>query len=322
MTLNIIIDGNYILSRLVFTLHKNNLLFGALYNSLENTISNYRRWYPFANVFIVSDSKEKSWRKNLMGDYKSQRKKDSDIDWSFVYKTYEEFKSNVKGVKILESPGIEGDDWISLIISETNKLGQSNVIISNDHDIKQLLSFSLDPLWINFMTNEMYNQEKLFLPKNYKMFLDKVSNSDNDDIFNLNDNTDFLKLLNRFLNKYQVFEVDSLQSLITKVISGDVSDNIQSVFQITKNGKKRGIGSKGAHSIFDQYSSEFGDPSLSDPDLYENIADIICEKKKISKSNISSIVDRIKENMVLVDLRVESLPNDIVSKMRQVYENR
>jgi 5'-3' exonuclease len=322
MTLNIIIDGNYILSRLVFTLHKNNLLFGALYNSLENTITNYRRWYPFANVFLVSDSKEKSWRKNLMGDYKSQRKKDSDIDWSFVYKTYEDFKSNVKGVKILEAPTIEGDDWISLVISETNKLGQSNVIISNDHDIKQLLSFNLEPLWINFMTNEMYNQEKLFLPKNYKMFLDKVVNSNNDDIFNLNDNSDFLKLFNRFLNKYQVFEIDSLQSLITKVISGDVSDNIQSVFQITKNGKRRGIGAKGAYTIFEEYSSEFGEPSLLDPDLFENIADIICEKKKVSKSNITTIVERIKENMILVDLRVETLPNDIVNKMKQIYENR
>ena len=41
MLVDLIIDGNYILSRLVFTLHKNNLLFGALNRSLENTIKNY-----------------------------------------------------------------------------------------------------------------------------------------------------------------------------------------------------------------------------------------------------------------------------------------
>ena len=319
MYLNLIIDGNYILSRLVFTLHKNNLLFGALYNSLENTITNYKKWYPFANVYLVSDSKEKSWRKQLLGDYKSQRKKDSDIDWSFVYKTYEDFKSNVKGIKVLESPGIEGDDWISLIISESNNKSQSNVIVSNDHDIKQLLSFNLDPLWINFMTNEMYNQEKLFLPKNYQLFIDKVNKLPNDDIFNLNDNSDFLRLFDRFANKYQINEIDSLQSLIIKVISGDVSDNIQSVFQITKNGKTRGIGSKGALSIFEEYHTEFGEPSLGDPDLFENIADIICDKKKVSKSNIARIVTRIKENMVLVDLRLESLPQEVVDKMKVVY---
>jgi len=319
MLLNLIIDGNYILSRLVFTLHKNNLLYGSLYNSLENTISNYKKWYPFANVYLVSDSKEKSWRKQLHTEYKTHRKKDTDIDWSFVYKTYDEFKSNVKGAKILESPGIEGDDWISFVISESNKTNQSNVIISNDHDIKQLLHFSLDPLWINFMTNEMYNQEKLFLPKNYQLFIDKVNKIPNDDIFNLNDNADFLNLFNRFTSKYQLMEIDSLQSLITKVISGDTSDNIQSVFQVAKNGKTRGIGTKGAFSIYEEYHQEFGDPSLTDPDLFENIADIICDKKKVSKSNIVKIVERINQNMRLVDLRIDSLPNEIVDKMKEVY---
>ena len=312
---DLIIDGNYILNKNVFTLHKNNLLFGALYNSLENTISNYKKWYPFTNVYLVSDSKQKSWRKNLLGDYKSHRKKDSDIDWSFVYKTYEDFKANVKGLKVLESPSIEGDDWISLIISESNKKAQSNVIITNDHDIKQLLSFSLDPLWINFMTNEMYNQEKLFLPKNYQLFVDRVNKLPNDDIFNLNDNSDFLTLFNRFINKYQINEIDSLQSLIIKVISGDVSDNIQSVFQVTKNGKTRGIGSRGSQKIIDSYLSEFGELDIKDFDLLENIADLICESKKVSKSNIPIIVDRLKFNLKIIDLRIDNLPDFVKNTM-------
>lgn len=319
MLLNLIIDGNYILSRLVFTLHKNNLLFGALHRSLENTIINYKKWYPFSNVYIVSDSKEKSWRKQLLDDYKVHRKKDSDIDWGFVYRTYDEFKSSLKGVKILEAPNIEGDDWISFLLHETNQLGYSNLIVSNDHDIKQLLKFNLDPLWINFMSNEMYNQEKLFLPKSYQVFIDKVNNLPEADIFNLNDNKDFLNLFNRFHTNYQTNEIDSVESLMVKVISGDVSDNIRSVYQVTKNGKTRGIGAKGASSMIEEYIVEFGDLYLSDPDLYENIADIICDKKKISKSNINNIVNRIKENMMLVDLRIENLPTNIVDKMKVIY---
>lgn len=316
MLLNIIIDGNYILSRLVFTLHKNNLLYGALYNALENTISNYKKWYPFTNVYIVSDSKEKSWRKSINPKYKSHRKKDSEIDWQFVYKTYDDFKSNVKGAKILESPGIEGDDWISFIVHETNKLNQSNIIVSNDHDIKQLLSFSLDPLWINFMTNEMYNQEKIFIPKNYKIFINEIKNLPNDDIFSLNDNSDFINLLDRFLTKCSINEIDSVESLIIKVISGDVSDNIQSVHQVTKNGKTRGIGVKGAQSIYESYQEAFGNLSLNDPDLFENIADIICEKKNLSKSSMSKITKNINDNMTLVDLRIDKLPDVIVESMR------
>ena len=320
MTCDLIIDGNYILSKNTFTLHKNNLLFGALHKSLENTINNYRKWYPFANVYLVSDSKEKSWRKQLTTAYKATRKKDSDIDWNFVYTAYGEFKDSMKGlVKVLEAPHVEGDDWISFLVNKANNEGRSTIIVSNDYDIKQIVNYGLEPLFINIMTNEMYNKEKLFLPKNYQIFLNKVSKLPSDDIFNLNDNTDFLLLLDRFINKYEINEINPIESLMVKIISGDTSDNIGSVWSVVKNGKKRGIGAKGAQSIYDEYILEFGEINLGDPDLYENIADLICEKKKLSKTQIESIVDNIKDNMKLIDLRMHNLPEEIVEKMETGY---
>lgn len=320
MTCDLIIDGNYILSRLVFTLHKNNLLFGALHKSLENTISNYRRWYPFSNIYLVSDSKEKSWRKNIIKEYKSQRKKDSDIDWSFVYEAYGEFKQSLpSSIRVLEAPHIEGDDWISFLCNKSNSEGRSTIIVSNDHDIKQIVNYSLNPLFMNIMTNEMYNKEKLFLPKNYQIFVSKVKSIPNDDIFNLNDNTEFIKLLDRFMTKYEIMEIDPVESLVIKIISGDQSDNIKSVWSQTKNGKRRGIGSKGAKTIYDDYIVEFGDLNLKDPDLYENIADLICEKKKLSKTQIEKIVENIQFNVKLIDLSIDNIPNEIVKKMESVY---
>ena len=320
MLLNCIIDGNFILSKLVFTLHKNNLLYGNLYQSLENSVLNYRKWYPFTNVYFVSDSKEKSWRKGINPDYKAQRKKDSDINWDFVYKTYTEFKKRSKLFKVLEAPHCEGDDFISFILNKTNQKGQSNLIVSNDHDIKQLINFSIDPLWINFMTNEMYNQEKLFLPKEYQIFLNSVKKLPNNDIFNLNDNNDFIRLMDKFTSNYRIFEVNNIFSLVSKVISGDPGDNIKSVLQISKNGKIRGIGEKGAIGILEEYKNEFGEISLEDPDLYENIADIICEKKKISKTNIPNIINKIKYNMSLINLKLTNLPNEIVNEMNSIYD--
>lgn len=320
MICDLIIDGNYILSKNTFTLHKNNLLFGALHKSLENTVNNYRKWYPFANVYLVSDSKEKSWRKQLTTNYKATRKKDSDIDWQFVYNAYGEFKDSMKGlVKVLEAPHVEGDDWISFLVTKANNEGRSTIIVSNDYDIKQIVNYGLDPLYINIMTNEMYNKEKLFLPKNYQIFLNKVSKLPSDDIFCLNDNTDFLLLLDRFINKYEINEINPVESLMVKIISGDTSDNIGSVWSVVKNGKKRGIGAKGAQSIYDEYIVEFGEVNLGDPDLYENIADLICEKKKLSKTQIESIVDNIKDNMKLIDLRLHNLPDEIVEKMESGY---
>lgn len=321
MLVDLIIDGNYILSKNTFTLHKNNLLFGALHKSLENTINNYRKWYPFSNVYLVSDSKEKSWRKQLTTTYKATRKKDSDIDWNFVYTAYGEFKDSMKGlVKVLEAPHVEGDDWISFLATKANNEGRSTIIVSNDYDIKQIVTYGVDPLYINIMTNEMYNREKLFLPKNYQIFLNKVSKLPDGDIFNLNDNTDFMGLLDRFMKKYEVNEIDPVESLMVKIISGDQSDNISSVWQQTKNGKTRGIGSKGAQSIYDDYLIEFGEVNILDPDLFENIADIICEKKKLSKTLIEKIVENINFNSKLIDLRLHNLPIEIIDKMESGYE--
>jgi 5'-3' exonuclease len=323
MICDLVIDGNYILSRLVFTLHKNNLLYGALHKSLENAINNYRKWYPFANVYLVSDSKEKSWRKQLTKAYKANRKKDNDIDWSFVYNAYDEFKQSMSGlVKVLEAPHVEGDDWISFLSSKSNAEGRSTIIVSNDHDIKQIVGYSINPLYINIMSNEMYNKEKLFMPKNYQLFMSKVKELPNDDIFNLNDNSDYLGLLDRFLKKYEIVEIDPMESLVVKIISGDQSDNIGSVWSQTKNGKKRGIGAKGAKTIYDNYTIEFGEVNLEDPDLYENIADLICEKKKLSKTQIESIVENIVSNVKLIDLRLENLPDEIIEKMENKYQNK
>lgn len=322
MLLDLIIDGNYILSKLVFTLHKNNLLYGALHKSLENTVNNYRKWYPFTNIYLVSDSKEKSWRKQITTEYKSTRKKDTDIDWQFVYTAYGEFKQSIQGCKILEAPHIEGDDWISFLTDNANNNGRSTIIVSNDYDIKQIVNFSLDPLHINIMSNEMYNKEKLFMPKNYQIFMNKVSKIPNDDIFNLNDNSEFIMMMNKFLNKYEINEIDPIESLIIKIISGDQSDNISSVWQQTKNGKTRGIGAKGAKTIYDMYITEFGEINLSDPDLLENIADLICEKKKLSKNKIEDIVENIKSNFKLIDLRLNNLPVEIVEKMDNVFDGK
>lgn len=323
MLCDLIIDGNYLLSRMVFTLHKNNLLFGALNKSLETAVNNYRKWYPFVNIYLVSDSKEKSWRKKINTNYKSNRKKDTDIDWDFVYSVYNEFKTEIKkrGVKVLELPHVEGDDWISYIIEKSNKSLRSTITVSNDHDIKQLLIYSTEPTFVNLMSNEMQSKQKVFLPKNYQIFLNHLEKNNKEDIFELNDNQEFLKLLKNFMERCELIEVSNIECLIIKLISGDNSDNISSCWSQTKNGKKRGIAEKGAKSIFDDYLINFGEPKISDPDLTENIADLICEKKKLPKSTIFSIKRNIEDNMKLIFLDTKNIPVDILNKMSIVYSD-
>ena len=168
--------------------------------------------------------------------------------------------------------------------------------------------------------NEMHNKQKIFLPKNYQMFMNAINRMDNDDIFNLNENREFANLLDSFTTRYDLVEVDSMESLMVKLISGDISDNISSAWSVVKNGKKRGIADKGAKNIFDEYLSHFGDPYLNDPDFVENIADLICEKKKLSRSSIPGIKSNIESNMKLILLNTNYLPIEVVERMKQYYE--
>jgi len=165
----------------------------------------------------------------------------------------------------------------------------------------------------------MQSKQKVFLPKNYQMFLSGIDKESSDDIFNLNNNHDFVRLLKDFIKRYEINEVSHVESLLIKLISGDTSDNISSCWSQVKNGKKRGIAEKGAKSIFNEYLIHFGEPSISDPDLTENIADLICEKKKLPKSTISDIKENIEENMKLISLDINNIPKEILNKMSSIY---
>lgn len=322
MKINLIIDGNYILNKNVFTLHKYNVLFGELHESLQKSINNFKSMHFFDNIFFVSDSGT-SWRKNLYSDYKAQRSKSSDIDWDFVYTAYREFKDDLPAnVTLLEETYIEGDDWISQIVLESNKKGYANVIISNDYDIKQLLNFSINPLYINIMSNEMFNGEKVFLPKNYEVFMQHLFEKSKDvDLFELSTDSETLAFFKRFIERREPHLVDDKEVLITKIISGDKSDNIKSVYEkATSTGKMRGIGDAGAKKIYNKYFEEFGDLDLDDNDLFENIADLVCESKKASFDEMDGIKNRLSDNLQLISLF--DIPDHIKTQMDNLLTDR
>jgi 5'-3' exonuclease len=152
------------------------------------------------------------------------------------------------------------------------------------------------------------------------MFLNALGKLESNDIFNLNDNNDFVNLIKNFIDKYEIHEVSSIESLVIKLISGDSSDNIPSVWSIVKNGRKRGIAEKGAKSIYDEYIINWGEPNLNDADLAENIADLICEKKRLSKSNIKWIEGNINFNMKLILLDNSQMPENILERMDTEFE--
>lgn len=327
MRVNLIIDGNYILSKTTFSLHKINELKGNLEASMQTTIKNYLKWYHFANIYFVSDNKS-SWRKNIYTEYKAKRVKNEDIDWDYVYKVYENFKNNINSISnrivLLEGENLEGDDWVSYICKYRKEKDVTNIIVSNDGDMKQLMNYSVIDNCINIMTNEMYNNGKLFLPSTYKVFFNNIRKSLNNDLFDIGveDDLDYINFIDDFINRRDIVEIDSTKEFVIKLIHGDIGDNISSVYiSKTKTGKDRGIGAKGALNIYNKYFEEFGQLDLDTDEYIENLADIICESKKISYTeNLEMIKSSIQLNKKVIDLH--NLPRFIIEKMEKIFTNR
>lgn len=318
MELDLVIDGNYILHRNVFSLAKERLLYGNLYNSFEMSINSYMGWYPFENIYFISDA-ENNWRKKYYPEYKGTRKKSDEIDWTFSYQMYTEYKENLpRRVKLLQRNWVEGDDWFHYISKRNNEAGRSTMMVSNDGDLKQLLLTGEN--FINIMANEN-TQHNVFLPDNYQTWLATFYDSiplptifDNTS----NENLAFISFLKRFVDSRHVVTYKPEQVLFEKIISGDKGDNIKTIWsKPMSNGKERGIGDTGATKIYNKYVEYFGVPDFS-KDCFARICDIIIETKKLDDSEYDKIMNNAKKNNYLVNL--DRIPQKIKERMHEEYE--
>lgn len=309
--MNIIIDGNYMLMRAVFILHKLKTLYGDLETLLLNDYNNLTNGFPFTVIYFISDSKI-SWRKNLYSEYKGKRKKEEKIDWEFVFDTFEKFKENIKhrhNCLLYQIDPFEGDDIIAHIINENNKEGLSNLVLSNDSDIHQLVRFSTVDNYINMMYNHKFQNEKLFVPQNYSIFLKHVEDTTEGDIFDLDDsNLDFINYFDKLTSKAKIEEVNPEESYFRKIVSGDSGDNILSVIKFTPT--TMGIGKTGSATVYSMYKQTFPEEIDFDSDEFvERLSYILSVYKKNKDSDFKTkVMENIKISRRLTRLDSKYLP--------------
>jgi len=150
--INLILDGNFLLNKIAHALSNNNYI-SELYNVLERDIDTLSNMYFFNKIYFISDSR-RNWRKGIYSDYKMSRKRDTTMDWDYIYVIYDDFKQSLserKKYKVYELDNMEGDDLISYIVKESNKNDVSNMIVANDSDLYQFICFT--DKYINFMYN-------------------------------------------------------------------------------------------------------------------------------------------------------------------------
>lgn len=326
--LDFVIDTNFILYRSVYVLMNSNTLYGDLEKCLEITFNNYLKMYPFHEVFMVSDSKS-SWRKRLYSEYKVNRKEKrdkEDIDWEFVFNTYDKFKAdfNNKRVTTIQGDNIEGDDWIRYIINRSNKNGYSVLYVSPDQDLNQMLDSRLNPSWINIQWHDVFKSPKIYLPIGYKLFLNEIKEFGNHDLFSPNQNIEFLSLVKDLMNKCELKEIDKEKSLFVKILSGDSSDNIDSVLKLptkTNPNKFMGIGEAGALKIWDNFKAEYpNEINFLDDTWIKNVQHYVLEYKKVlgDVNHQLTVEKNLLLNRSLIHLHDNYLPDDIKEKLNSI----
>lgn len=189
-------------------------------------------------IFVFDCIDTKCFRHDLYSDYKGKREKHR-----FAY-NYSEFKNCIKKYKLfleengfitLESSTLEADD----IIGELCKINHMNtIILSPDGDMKQLLDSSDKTTVVMFDSGK----KKVITSENFK-----ISNilgsgwvtSFGDEVSGIFDNDIQSDGINQFFKLIE--KVNPKKSLLTKVISGDTSDNIPSCISYTRGTSTYGI---------------------------------------------------------------------------------
>ncbi|NPV13141.1 MAG: hypothetical protein HPY57_15345 [Ignavibacteria bacterium] len=327
MKVNLILDSSYILYKNVFILKKLHRIKQDLADLLMNDFNKLTKSFAFDNIYFVSDSKQGNWRKLIYKEYKGNRKRDDSIDWDFVYQVFEEFKEkirNKKNIKSLELVGLEGDDFIGYIVRKSNEKGYSNVILGSDRDLNQLIKYDLNKKFINIQWNYKFSDERIYLPENYQLVIEELSNSVNENIFELDNSSDFVKYIDNLINKTKTKTVVAEEIMFCKILEGDNADNIPSVIQI-KDGKVdengRGIGRDGAATIYKLYKEIHPKPIDIDSDEFvENLSDIIIYHKKIKDITAKDIIKKnIIFNRKLVILDPKYMPQVTYENMKNFF---
>ena len=218
---------------------------------------------PIVNdVVFVMDSH--SWRKDLLlqQEYKGNRKKIQDnIDKNGFVSVIVNFTETLKslGVKVSQVERSEGDD---LIYGWSDKLfheGKSSLILSTDRDLNQLVK-CVDGVHI---VQYSPMKEKLFVSnETNNAFLDMNKSSftqENlfNEVFTISIENDPFE---KFLENVSIEVVEPEKIRFSKIVGGDVSDNIYPVYYKSGNGvtRSKGLGEKTVEKIYNEFKSRLG----------------------------------------------------------------
>lgn len=270
-----------------------------------------------------------SWRKVVFPDeaYKGNRVKDESTDWGQIMAAYAEFQQALAsvGVVVSKSPGAEGDDLLFYWSQSLNHWqARSVVIVSGDNDLLQLVGKDQATGAFTVVYNKAQGRLSTF-----HGFADwaKLQGQAVPDIFEEVTSGDWSTLAADI--HADVVEVDPNRYLFAKILTGDVGDNVRSVFQRRKQTK----GGEKTYRFTDRMASEalvryerdnmfFGQHHMFDDVQIDRLASIVREvvKAEDGEATLEEIASRWKTNRDLVCLHARCIPDNVMAGMAADYE--
>ena len=282
---------------------------------------------PIVNdIVFIRDSH--SWRKDLLleHEYKGNRKRTQDnIDMIGFGEAVNNFTDTLVnfGIKVSQADRSEGDDLIYAWSNYLFESGKSSLILSTDKDLNQLIKCVNDIHIIQYspVTNKLYvSKESHDIIKNISEKKEIQMENLFDELFTISIENDPFE---KFVKGTDVEEVYPEEIRFTKIIGGDVSDNIFPVYFKRGEGetKNKGLGPKTVKKIYDTFKGklgcEFDYHIYTNDDVMKMLCNIIYEVAKINDEEFTKrmLFENIKTNTKLVALTDESIPSDIIDNM-------
>jgi 5'-3' exonuclease len=338
----LIIDGNYFIFSRLFVLPRPKSIpglpddkfmstekeKGMLMRKLSIDFASEIRKLSYIVDRIVFTMDSKSWRKDFFPDsgYKANREYDNTIDWNGIREITDEFLLLLekRGVIVNRVPGAEGDDLIFAWVTHLNSVGDNCVIWSGDKDLIQLVNYNRSTdaytLWYDNTRNRFVSYP------GFKKWLEtKESSKDEVDIFSPNANfylMDQVKNeLKQFISKnsLELNDVFCDDFVLEKILTGDKSDNIPSVYEKpSKNGTRTfRLNDKKAKQIvadFKKRHKRFSSVYLFEDDFKVELCGLVSREMKIS-GKTDEIKEKLELNTKLILLHVATIPDAIQKSM-------
>lgn len=275
-------------------------------------------------VIIVCDTNTR-WRNSLYntatGDrYKGTRKHDETKNWDSIYKDIEKLKKIYKanGFVITSIEGAEADDDAAMWTEKLLADGDDVVLVSSDGDWRQLCSYDKDKKNFCICYNPMKNSSSLFGTEEFMNAMNDNSGEGLDIFFTSTRNHHLDNIKNAKTDEKLNYKViDPNDVVLEKIMCGDTSDNVHSIFEYYKNGKKVRITPLKAGKIFESLNVKNVQDlvqSCNEGKLQPAIEGVM--KNTIDDGDINEMLMRQRR---LVELRSILFPYEITEAFNKHY---